>query len=85
MKEPKHILYECAGNPREAEVKEDLEGNLELPAAGSIIVHNGCWWNVLDVIEAAKVDRMIVYRVILKRWPGHDRDRYEQLGHGDPF
>lgn len=73
MSKPKHIVYEYAGNARAADVKEDLAGNLELPAAGTMIVHNGCWWKVLDVIEAAQIDRVTVYRVILKRWAGHDR------------
>jgi hypothetical protein len=73
MKEPKHIVYEYAGNVCPSDVKEDLAGDIQVPEAGSVIVHNGYWWKVVETSkEGAKTD-FAVYRVLLKRSVGHGR------------
>lgn len=73
MREPKHIVYEYAANVCASDVREDLTGNLEIPEPGSTIVHNGCWWKVLDAIREDPIQGVAVYRVILRRSVGRGR------------
>jgi hypothetical protein len=73
MNQPKHLVYEYAGNICPSDVREDLAGNFDVPEPGSIIVHNGRWWKVLDAIREGPIRGVAVYRVILGRSVGQGR------------
>jgi hypothetical protein len=73
MKEPKHIVYEYAGNVSPSDAKDDLAGDLHVPEPGSVIVHNGYWWKVVETSKEEPIRNLAVYRVLLKRSVGRGR------------
>jgi hypothetical protein len=73
MKEPKQIVYEYVGNVLAPDVRNDLMGELHVPQAGTVIVHNGYWWKVIETSQATSTKGIAIYRVLLKRSLGNGR------------
>jgi hypothetical protein len=67
MKEPKQIVYEYVGNVLAPDVRNDLMGELHVPQAGTVIVHNGYWWKVIETSQTTSTKGIAIYRVLLKR------------------